>query len=164
MLQPAYSPPISPNPPKSSNDDDRRRSDRYIAVVSDTVKVRLAEADDAETVAHLQQAMDRELGAAHEEGFIDRFAAAWRADFGRRPTWLAERDGKAIGVLVLIVVDNLPRPGQPPPALGAQLRCRKPPAKRDARLGRRQQREPSPAQREQELRQAVSENRLRSRS
>jgi len=82
--------------------------------VIDTVRVRAAEAADAVTVARLQQAMDRELGAVEEEGFIDRFATVWLADLDRRPTWLAERDGQAIGVLVLVVVDNLPRPGQPP--------------------------------------------------
>ncbi|GAA1824489.1 hypothetical protein GCM10009682_50890 [Luedemannella flava] len=79
----------------------------------DTIRVRVAEAADAAAVARLQQAMDRELGAAEEAGFIDRFAEVWLADLDRRPTWLAERDGQPIGVLVLVVVDNLPRPGQP---------------------------------------------------
>ncbi|MEU1631112.1 hypothetical protein ABZ746_38915 [Streptomyces sp. NPDC020096] len=47
--------------------------------------------------------MDRELGAANEQGFVDRFAAAWLANLDRRPTWLAERAGRVVGVLVLVV-------------------------------------------------------------
>jgi GNAT superfamily N-acetyltransferase len=58
--------------------------------------------------------MDRDLGAVDEPGFVDRFADAWLAGLERRPTWLADRDGRVIGVLVLVVVDKLPRPGRPP--------------------------------------------------
>lgn len=79
----------------------------------DTISVRPAEPADAVAVAGLQLAMDRELGAVEEAGFVDRFAAVWLADLDRRPTWLAECDGQAIGVLVLVVVEALPRPGQP---------------------------------------------------
>ncbi|MFI9276297.1 GNAT family N-acetyltransferase [Kitasatospora sp. NPDC052896] len=82
--------------------------------MADIVNVRSATAADAAVVARLQQDMARELGTAGEPGFVDRFAKTWLADLERRPTWLAERDGRAIGVLILVVIDKLPWPGQAP--------------------------------------------------
>jgi GNAT superfamily N-acetyltransferase len=53
------------------------------------------------------------LAAWTNRGSATAFAAVWLADLDRRRTWLAEREGQAIGVLVLVVVDKLPRPAQP---------------------------------------------------
>lgn len=74
--------------------------------------LRQATAADAKLVARLQEDMDRELGASDEPGFVERFTEVWLRYLDHRPTWIAERDGEAIGVLVLVVVDKLPRPGR----------------------------------------------------
>lgn len=78
--------------------------------VSDLVVRRAGEAD-ALAVAALRLQSDRERGAGPEPGFLDRFAAAWTGELSRRPTWLAEDEGRPVGVLVLLVTDELPRVG-----------------------------------------------------
>jgi GNAT superfamily N-acetyltransferase len=82
--------------------------------VIDIIRVRSATAADAATIARFQQDMHRERGAPEEPRFVDRFSEFWLASPERRPAWLAERDGNVTGVLVLVVIDMLPCPGQVP--------------------------------------------------
>lgn len=81
-------------------------------MANNTVEVRLATPADAVTVAQLQYAMYREQGSDDEQGFVGRFTKAWLSDLERTPTWLAELDGRPIGLQILNVVDKLPRPDQ----------------------------------------------------
>lgn len=84
----------------------------YPEIVINPLIVRQATAADARLVARLQEDMDREFGAPDKPGFVDRFAEVWLNNADHRPTWIAERGGDAIGVLVLVVVDKLPRAGR----------------------------------------------------
>lgn len=75
--------------------------------------VRRATLHDAGTVGRLAAQMLDPAPGRREDGFAERFSAAWLADLERRPTWIAEVGGQAAGVLVTAVVRKLPRPGEP---------------------------------------------------
>ncbi|HEY2642039.1 MAG TPA: GNAT family N-acetyltransferase [Streptosporangiaceae bacterium] len=57
-------------------------------------------------------------GDVQDDGFDDRFAAWFAGESSRRITWLAEADGRAVGMMNLAVFDRMPRPGQPPSRWG----------------------------------------------
>jgi GNAT superfamily N-acetyltransferase len=57
-------------------------------------------------------------GAADDPGFAERFADWFERESARRITWLAEADGRAVGMMNLAVFDRMPRPGQPPSCWG----------------------------------------------
>ncbi|MEO3936512.1 GNAT family N-acetyltransferase [Dermatophilaceae bacterium Soc4.6] len=77
-----------------------------------SVRVRRAQADDALVVGALRLQAARCAEAGPEPGFLDRFSAAWDPD--DHPTWVADRDGAHVGVLVTQVVRDLPWPGLAP--------------------------------------------------
>ena len=75
-----------------------------------TVAVRVATADDAAALAELRALF---LGDGWDHAFADE-VAAWLAEEGeRRTTWLAERDGRAIGMASLFEYRRMPKPGLP---------------------------------------------------
>ncbi|MEO7268976.1 MAG: GNAT family N-acetyltransferase [Knoellia sp.] len=75
--------------------------------------IRLALSRDALAVAALTMQDDRESGATIEEGFLDRYAAAWLADRAR-VTFLAEApDGRPLGMVTAAVITKLPSSRRP---------------------------------------------------
>jgi len=75
--------------------------------------IRLALSRDALAVAALTMQDDRECGATIEEGFLDRYAAAWLADRAR-VTFLAEApDGRPLGMVTAAIVTKLPSSRRP---------------------------------------------------
>ena len=76
-------------------------------------QVSRAEPGDAFALAALELQLNREQGRSGEAGFLDRYADAWLAERDRRPAWIAKSlDGSPLGVIMLFVVDGLPRPGR----------------------------------------------------
>ena len=57
-------------------------------------------------------------GAADDPGFAGRLADWFARESGRRITWLAEADGRAVGMMNLAVFDRMPRPGRAPSCWG----------------------------------------------
>lgn len=82
---------------------------------SQLTRVARAEADDAFALAALELALNRELGRAGEEGFLDRYTDAWLRERKRYPSWIASSlDGNPLGALTITVIQGLPRPGRIP--------------------------------------------------
>jgi GNAT superfamily N-acetyltransferase len=73
-------------------------------------EIRLARADDAAAIAEL-----RALWTGGETGAdFAACVAAWLEEEGeRRTTWLAERDGSAVGVASLFEYRRMPKPSRP---------------------------------------------------
>jgi GNAT superfamily N-acetyltransferase len=86
--------------------------------VSDIVIRRAGEADVA-ALAALRSEWTREWGGTGDEpGFGERFAAWFESEAARRLTWLAEADGRAIGMVNLTVFERMPQPGRAPSRWG----------------------------------------------
>jgi len=76
------------------------------------VTVRVATADDVPVIAGLRRAWTEEnAGAPVEDPSFDEVFAGWFArEAGQRVTWLAEADGRVVGMLNLLVFTRMPRP------------------------------------------------------
>jgi GNAT superfamily N-acetyltransferase len=86
--------------------------------VTDIVIRRAGHADVA-ALAMLRSAWTREWGGAGDDpGFSARFAAWFAEEAARRVTWLAEADGRAVGMVNLAVFERMPQPGRAPSRWG----------------------------------------------
>jgi GNAT superfamily N-acetyltransferase len=86
--------------------------------VTDIVIRRARDADVA-ALAALRSEWTREWGGAGDDpGFAERFAAWFEQERGRRVTWLAETDRRAVGMVNLAVFERMPQPGRPPSRWG----------------------------------------------
>jgi GNAT superfamily N-acetyltransferase len=88
------------------------------ALVSEIVIRRAGDADVA-ALAALRSEWTREWGGTGDEAdFGERFAAWFEAEAPRRVTWLAEADGRAVGMVNLAVFERMPQPGRAPSRWG----------------------------------------------
>jgi GNAT superfamily N-acetyltransferase len=79
----------------------------------------MAGPDDVAGLARLRRAWTEEQDRpSADPGFADRFADWYLTESGRRVTWLAEVDGRPVGMVNLAVFTRMPRPGQPPSRWG----------------------------------------------
>jgi GNAT superfamily N-acetyltransferase len=108
------------------------------------VTVRVAGRDDALAVAALRRAWTEENhgGAIDDDGFDAVFAAWFEREHDQRVTWLAEVDGRAVGMLNLLVFTRMPRPRSTeapgnPDAWGYVANVYVAPGQRDTGTGRR---------------------------
>lgn len=87
-------------------------SDR-VPEVSATVRV--ATAEDGPAVAALRRAWVEEQagGPVDDPAFEPAFDAWWRREKDQRVTWLADLDGRPVGMLNMLVFTRMPKP-QPP--------------------------------------------------
>jgi GNAT superfamily N-acetyltransferase len=76
--------------------------------------IRQAGASDLAMIARLRREWVHEQdGDRGDPGFEDRFAAWFERESSRRITWLAEVDGRPVGMMNLAVFDRMPQPGRP---------------------------------------------------
>jgi GNAT superfamily N-acetyltransferase len=77
-----------------------------------TTTVRVAGRADGPAVAALRRAWVEEQagGPVHDPAFEPGFDAWWRREHDQRVTWLAEADGRAVGMLNLLVFTRMPKP------------------------------------------------------
>lgn len=80
--------------------------------------LRLAGWEDRADLARLRRAWaEEQAGAAVEDdGFERRFDAWLEAEQHQRVAWLAFDDGRAVGMLNMLVYTRMPRPGRPEPS------------------------------------------------
>ncbi|MEO5711109.1 MAG: GNAT family N-acetyltransferase [Nocardioidaceae bacterium] len=81
-------------------------------------------------------------GPIDDDGFDAAFAEWFEREHDQRVTWLAEGEGRAVGMLNLLVFHRMPRPRSPdapgrPEAWGYVANVYVGPAHRDAGTGRR---------------------------
>ncbi len=75
--------------------------------------VRLATPADIAVLAHLRASWTEE-NAGHpidDPDYADSFASWFAAEQHQRVTWIGELDGRAVGMLNLLVFTRMPRPG-----------------------------------------------------
>jgi len=89
------------------------------------VAIRRAVDDDVPALARLRRAWteEQEPSGADPDFCVDpdfeaRFAAWYRAESPRRVTWVAEDEGRLVGMVNLAVFTRMPRPGRPPSRWG----------------------------------------------
>jgi len=83
------------------------------------IVIRQAGAADLAAIAALRSEWTQEWGGETDDpGFSERFADWFERESSRRVTWLAEADGRAVGMMNLAVFDRMPRPGQAPSSWG----------------------------------------------
>ena len=99
--------------------------------------VRLAAYDDGPAVARLRRAWveEQQGGPVADAGYEDDFAQWWEAEHHRRLTWLAEADGRAVGMVNVLVFTRMPRPGRPMSRWGYLANFYVEPARRGAGVG-----------------------------
>ena len=79
------------------------------------VVIRRAQNADLPAIIRLRCEWTRELdGDVEDPAFDERFAAWFSRESSRRITWLAEADGRVVGMMNLAVFERMPRPGRPP--------------------------------------------------
>ena len=77
--------------------------------------VRRAGAGDLAALTELRRASAREQdGERPAPGFAEDFAAWFEREQAHRIFWLAERDGRPVGSMNLLVFERMPRPGRRP--------------------------------------------------
>jgi GNAT superfamily N-acetyltransferase len=82
--------------------------------VTDIV-IRRADDVDLPVIARLRSEWTREQdGAFDDPGFDDRLTQWYARESPRRLTWLAEADGKPVGMMNMAVFERMPRPGRDP--------------------------------------------------
>jgi GNAT superfamily N-acetyltransferase len=78
------------------------------------IVIRVAGEGDVAALARLRREWTEEQdGVRADPDFEERFAAWYAAESGRRVCWLAEVDGRPVGMVNLAVFTRMPRPGQP---------------------------------------------------
>jgi GNAT superfamily N-acetyltransferase len=76
--------------------------------------IRRAGDTDGPVIARPRHAWTQEQGGEFAEpGFEQRFGTWYAQESARRVTWLAEVDGRAVGMVNLAVFGRMPRPGRP---------------------------------------------------
>jgi GNAT superfamily N-acetyltransferase len=75
--------------------------------------IRRAGAADLAAIARLRREQAAEQQGEHgDPGFEQRFAAWSGQESARRITWLAEVDGRLVGMMNLAIFERMPRPGR----------------------------------------------------
>jgi GNAT superfamily N-acetyltransferase len=83
------------------------------------IVIRHAEDADVPALAELRRDWTLEWGGtADDDSFGERFAAWFNEETARRLTWLAEVDGRAVGMVNLAVFERMPQPGRAPSRWG----------------------------------------------
>jgi GNAT superfamily N-acetyltransferase len=83
------------------------------------VMIRRAGHADLAAIAKLRSEWVQERdGRVDDPGFDDRLAAWFAAESARRIAWLAEADGRAVGMMNLAVFERMPSPGRAPSRWG----------------------------------------------
>lgn len=74
--------------------------------------VRFAGVQDTSTIAHLRQAWTEEHAgrAIDDPSFEETFSKWFHGEQSQRVTWLVEVDGRAVGMLNMLVFTRMPRP------------------------------------------------------
>ncbi|MGW0435944.1 GNAT family N-acetyltransferase [Micromonospora sp. NPDC003197] len=81
--------------------------------------IRRAHESDAPALAQLRREWtEEEQGSCDDPEFERRFAAWYASESTRRITWLAELDGRPVGMVNMAVFDRMPRPGCEPSQWG----------------------------------------------
>jgi GNAT superfamily N-acetyltransferase len=89
-----------------------------VAAVTEVTIRRAGEADLAAiTGLRVEWTQERD-GQAEDPGFAGRLAAWFASESARRVTWLAEADGRAVGMMNLAVFERMPSPGRAPSRWG----------------------------------------------
>jgi len=74
---------------------------------------------DLSAITGLRRAWTQELeGELADPAFDERLAAWFAQESERRIVWLAEVDGRPVGMMNLAVFERMPRPGRPPSRWG----------------------------------------------
>ena len=77
--------------------------------------IRRAEDADLAAIARLRREWTQEQEGDRGDPTFDERLAAWFArESSRRITWLAEADGRPVGMMNLAVFERMPRPGRAP--------------------------------------------------
>jgi GNAT superfamily N-acetyltransferase len=104
----------------------------------DDIVIRRAGDVDVAALAALRQDWTREWGGrADDAGFSDRFAEWFEQETARRVTWVAEADGRAVGMVNLTVFERMPQPGRAASRWGYLANAFVLPAYRDRGIGGR---------------------------
>lgn len=83
------------------------------------VVIRQAGDADVAAIIRLRRDWTQEQEGDCEDPAFDQRLAAWLArESSRRITWLAEADGRAVGMMNLAVFERMPRPGRAPSQWG----------------------------------------------
>ena len=107
-----------------------------------TGTVRVAGTDDVPALAALRRAWAEEQagGPIDDDGFEDAFGAWFEREHEQRVTWVVEVDGRAVGMLNMLVFTRMPKPGSArrpwSPRRGYAANVFGLPDRRDAGLGR----------------------------
>jgi GNAT superfamily N-acetyltransferase len=76
--------------------------------------IRRAGHADGQAIARLRREWTEEQqDEGADRDFEQRFAAWYARESARRVTWLAEVDGRVVGMMNLAVFERMPRPGHP---------------------------------------------------
>lgn len=77
-----------------------------------TVSIRTAGSGDVETIASMRRAWTDEYAGEQieDDGFDAAFAEWFEREAHQRVTWLAEDDGRPVGMLNMLVFTRMPRP------------------------------------------------------
>jgi len=77
--------------------------------------IRQVQSADVAALARMRREWTRELkGDRADPGFDERFAAWFSRESSRQITWLAEVDGRPVGMMNLAIFERMPRPGRAP--------------------------------------------------
>jgi GNAT superfamily N-acetyltransferase len=75
---------------------------------------RIATRDDVTALAQLRHSWTTEQGAAAEDPQFAAAFAAWLAgEVGHRTFWIADQQSHPVGMVNLLTVERMPRPGRP---------------------------------------------------
>ena len=81
--------------------------------------IRRAVAADLAVIVWLRREWTQEQeGDRVDPGFDERVAAWFAQESSRRITWLAEADGRPVGMINLAIFERMPRPGRAPSRWG----------------------------------------------
>jgi len=76
------------------------------------ITIRIATPADASILAGVRRTWSDEQGSHNDANFESRFATWLAAEAAHRVFWLAELDGDAVGMVNLLVFEQMPWPGQ----------------------------------------------------
>jgi len=79
--------------------------------MTEAVIRRAVAADPAAIVWLRRQWTQEQEGDRVDPGFDERLAAWFAQESPRRITWLAEADGRPVGIMNLTIFERIPRPG-----------------------------------------------------
>jgi GNAT superfamily N-acetyltransferase len=82
-------------------------------MTTQSVSVRRTGTDDGPTLARLRRLWADEDGRVEDPSFDERFADWFGREGERRLAWVAERSGRAVGMINVMVFVRMPRPGRP---------------------------------------------------